>query len=160
LIQLWKSLANQWAERRLVMLVGGCRAMRRSVWNARASNGGRSLCVQISREWNYPLPIYWYHFKRNWLRYNFAADSFAADSFYIMKLCSRLIVHYCLNCMKDNKFRYLIPILRKVEPWLMARWKAPVRRLPICHNWTSFASSYRWGATRQNMWRLAAIRRG
>jgi len=61
--------------------------------------------------------------------------------------------------MKDNKFRYLIPILRKVEPWLMARWKAPVRRLPIRHNWTSFASSYRWGATRQNMWRLAAIRR-
>jgi len=28
----------------------GCRAMRRSVCNARASNGGRSLCVQISRE--------------------------------------------------------------------------------------------------------------
>jgi len=38
--------------------------------------GGRSLCVQISRERSYPLPIYWYHSKGNWLRYNFAADSF------------------------------------------------------------------------------------
>jgi len=55
-----------------------CRAMRRSVCNARASNGGRSLCVQISRERSYPLPIYWYHSKGNWLRYNSAADSFWA----------------------------------------------------------------------------------
>jgi len=31
----------------------------------------------------------------------------------------------------------------------MACWKARVR-LPIRHNWTFFASSYRWGATRQN----------
>ena len=35
--------------------------------------------------------------------------------------------------MKDDKFRYLIPILRKlgggVEPWLMARWKARVEFL-------------------------------
>jgi len=43
------------------------------------------------------------------LRYNFAADSF-----YIMKLCSRLLVLYCRNCLKDDKFRYLIPILRKL----------------------------------------------
>jgi len=55
LIQLWKSLVNQWAERRPVTLVGECRAMRRSVCNARASNGGgRFLCVQISRERSYP----------------------------------------------------------------------------------------------------------
>ena len=86
-----------------------CRAMRRSVCNAGASNGGRSLCVQISREQSYPLPIYWYHSKDNWLRYNFATDSF-----YIMKLCSRLLVLYCRNCLKDDKFRYLIPILRKL----------------------------------------------
>ena len=26
--------------------------------------------------WSYHLPIYWYHSKGNWLRYNFAADSF------------------------------------------------------------------------------------
>jgi len=41
---------------------------------------------------------------------------------------------------------------------LMARWKARVR-LPIRHNWTFFASSYRWGATRQNVSWLSAIRR-
>jgi len=46
-----------------------------------------------------------------------------------------------------------------VEPWLMARWKARIK-LPIRHNWTFFTSSYRWGATRQNVSRLAAIRRG
>ena len=65
---------------------------------------GRSFCVQISRERSYPLPIYWYHSKGNWLRNNFAADSF-----YIMKLCS--IVVYCRNCPKYDKFRYLILIL-------------------------------------------------
>jgi len=56
-----------------------------------------------------PLPIYWYHSKDNWVRYNFAAESF-----YIMKLCSRLFVLYCRNCPKDDKFRYFIPILRKL----------------------------------------------
>ena len=41
----------------------------------------------------------------------------------------------------------------------MARWKARIR-LRIRHNWTFFASSYRWGTTRQNVSRVAAIRRG
>ena len=57
----------------------------------------------------------------------------AADSFYIMKLCSRRFVLYCRNCPKDDKFRYFILISRKlwdgVEPWLMARWKARVEFL-------------------------------
>jgi len=66
----FRLLANQWAERSLI----GCRAMRRSVSNAGASNAGRSLCVQMS--------ICWYHAKGNWLRYNFATESF-----YIVKLC-------------------------------------------------------------------------
>jgi len=92
-----------------------------SVCNAGASNAGRSLCVQISRERGYPLPIYWYHSTGNWLRYNFAAESF-----YIIKLCSRLFVQYCRNCPKDDKFRYFIPILR------------------------NFSISYGWGTTRQN----------
>jgi len=71
----FRLLANQWAERRLVtQWCHRCRAMRRSVCNAGASNGGRSLCVQISREQSYPLPIYWYHSKGDWLRYNFAAE--------------------------------------------------------------------------------------
>jgi len=30
---------------------------------------GSVPCVQISREWSYPLPIYWYHSKGNWLRF-------------------------------------------------------------------------------------------
>jgi len=101
--------------------------MRPSVCKAGASNAGRSLCVQISRERSYPLPIYWYHSKGNWLRYNIAADSF-----HIMKLCSRLFVQHCRNCPKDDKFRYFIRILRKLggeEPWLMARWKARVEFL-------------------------------
>jgi len=41
----------------------------------------------------------------------------------------------------------------------MARLKARIK-LPIRRNWTFFAISYRWGATRQNVSRLAAIRRG
>ena len=89
----FRLLANQWAERRLVtQLRHGCLAMRRSVCNAGASNAGRSLCIEISRERRYPLPIYWYHSKGNWLRYNFVADTF-----YTMKLCSRLLVLYCRN---------------------------------------------------------------
>ena len=36
----------------------------------------QSVCARISRERSYALPIYWYHSKGNWLRYNFAADSF------------------------------------------------------------------------------------
>ena len=106
----FRLLGNQSAERRLVtQWRHGCRDMRRSVCNAGASNVGRSLFIQIPREWRYPLPIYWHHSKGNWLRYNFAADSF-----YTMKLCSRLLVFYCRNCMKDNKLRYLIPILMKL----------------------------------------------
>jgi len=90
-------------------MMSRCRTMRRSVCNAGASNAGQSLCVQISRQRSYPLPIYWYHSKGNWLRNNFAADNF-----YIMKLCSRLFVLCCRNCPKDDKFRSFIPILRKL----------------------------------------------
>jgi len=43
------------------------------------------------------------------LRYNYAAEIF-----YIMKLCSRRFVLYCRNCPKDDKFRYFIAILRKL----------------------------------------------
>jgi len=41
----------------------------------------------------------------------------------------------------------------------MACWKARVR-LPIRCNWTFFASSYYWGATRQNVSKVTAFRRG
>ena len=36
------------------------------------------------------------------------------ESFYIMKLCSRFFVVYCRNCPNDDKFRYFIPIFRKL----------------------------------------------
>jgi len=47
--------------------------------------------------------------ERHWLRYNLAADSF-----YVMKRFSTLYVLYCRDCTKDDKFRYIIPILRKL----------------------------------------------
>ena len=54
--------------------------------------------------------------------------NFAADSFYIMKLCSRLFVLYCRSRPKDEKYRHFDPHFAEVrggvEPWLMARWKA------------------------------------
>jgi len=57
------------------------------------------------------------------LRYNFAADSF-----YIVKLCSRLFVLYCRSRPKYDKSRNFDPHFEEVrggvEPWWMARWKA------------------------------------
>ena len=70
--------------------------------------------------------------ERQLMRYNFAADSF-----YIMKLCSRLFVLYCRNCPKDSKFRYFILILRVrggVEPWWMARCRAGNGSLRVTHD--------------------------
>ena len=57
------------------------------------------------------------------MRYNFAAGSF-----YIMKLCSRLFVLYCRSRPKGNTSRDFDPHFEEVrggvEPWWMARWKA------------------------------------
>ena len=58
--------------------------------------------------------------------------NFAADSFYIMKLCSRHFVLYCRSRPKYDTSMHFDPhfeevrggILDGVEPWLMARWKA------------------------------------
>ena len=62
------------------------------------------------------------------MRYNFAADSF-----YIMKLCSRLFVRYCRSRPKDDKSRNFDPHFEEVsggvEPWWMSRWKALVEFL-------------------------------
>ena len=58
---------------------------------------------------------------------------FAADSFYIMKLCSRLFVLYCRSRPKDDKSRHFDPHFEEVRggvgPWLTARWKARVEFL-------------------------------
>ena len=57
----------------------------------------------------------------------------AADSFYIMKLCSRLFVLYCRGRPKYDKPRHFDPhfedVMGGVEPCLMARWKARVQFL-------------------------------
>jgi len=54
--------------------------------------------------------------------------NFAADSFYIMKLCSRLFVLYCRSRPKEDNSRHFYPHFEEVggsvEPWWMARWKA------------------------------------
>jgi len=57
------------------------------------------------------------------MRYNVVADSF-----YIMKLCSRFFVLYCRSRPKDDKSRHFDPHFEEVrggvEAWWMARWKA------------------------------------
>jgi len=54
--------------------------------------------------------------------------NFASDSFYIMKLCSRLFVLDCRSRPKYDKSRHFDPHFEEVggsvEPWWMARWKA------------------------------------
>ena len=52
----------------------------------------------------------------------------AADSFYIMKLCSTLFVLHCRSRPKYDRSRHFDPHFEEVrggvEPWWMARWKA------------------------------------
>ena len=54
--------------------------------------------------------------------------NFAADTFYIMKLCSRLFVLHCRSRPKYDNSRHFDPHFEEVgggvEPWSMARWKA------------------------------------
>jgi len=95
-------------------------------WQERAGH----LEARFQAEGFIPLPIYWYHSKGNWLRYNFTADSF-----YIRKLCSRLFVLYCRSRPKDDKSRHFDPHFEEVrggvEPWWMCR-------VLVKHNWTFF----------------------
>jgi len=93
------------------------------------------------------------------MRYNFAADSF-----YTMKLCIRMFVLHCRSRPKYDNSMHLIPILRQfgggVEPWCIdGSLESPCRVL-VKRNWTSFPISYGWGATRQNVSKLAAFRSG
>jgi len=54
--------------------------------------------------------------------------NFAADSFYIMKLCTRLFVLHCRSRPKYDTSMHFDPHFEEVgggiEPWWMARWKA------------------------------------
>ena len=62
------------------------------------------------------------------MRYNFAADRF-----YIMKLCIRLFVLHCRSRPKYDTSMHFGPHFEEVrggvEPWWMARWKARVEFL-------------------------------
>jgi len=57
------------------------------------------------------------------MRYNSAADSF-----YIMKLCSRLFVLCCRSRPKEDKSMHFDPHFEEVrggvQAWWMGRWKA------------------------------------
>jgi len=54
--------------------------------------------------------------------------NYAANSFYIMKLCSRLFELHCRSCPKYDTSMHFYPHFEEVrggvEPWSMARWKA------------------------------------
>ena len=125
--------------------------------NSLPSGGGKSLGAKISGEGVVPLPIFWYHSKGTWLRYNSAADifiqwNFAADfSSFIVEVVQ-----------KTTDLGILVPILRKLgrrRTSIDGSLESPCRVL-VKYNWTSFSISYGWGATRQNVPKLAAFRKG
>jgi len=68
--------------------------------NSLPSGGGRSLRAKISGEKGRPPENILIPLNRQ-----FSTLQFAVDSFYTMKLCSRLFLLYCRNCPKDDKFR-------------------------------------------------------
>ena len=148
----FRLLANQWAERRLVtQWRHGCRAMRRSVCNAGASNAGRSLCAQPSANILIPLerqliaiqPCCWEFF----IKWNFAAE---------FSSCIVEIVQKTRNVGIFSKFWGS----RGQRRTLVDGSLESSCRVLVKHNWTSFSISYGWGATRQNVSKLAAFRSG
>ena len=64
---------------------------------------------------------------------NALAYNSTADSFYIMILCSRLLVLHCRSRPNYDNYRHFDPHFEEVrgdvEPWSMARWKASVEFL-------------------------------
>jgi len=65
------------------------------------------------------------------------AYSYYKNNLHIMKLFSRLLVHYCRNLYERRQIWVFDPPFEEVrggvESWLMARWKARIR-LPIRHS--------------------------
>jgi len=75
--------------------------------------------------------------------------NFAADSFHIKKLCSRLSSSEVGFQREKDRFVFWDPFggLRGNVRWSsLAHWKAR-SGLPISVNWTFFARCYGWGAT-------------
>ena len=123
-------------------------------WQERAGH----LQARFQGEGVVPLPIFWYHSKGNWMLYNFAADSF-----YTMKLYSRLFVSDCRSRPKYDTSRHIWSPFwgswGRRRTLVDGSLESPCRVL-VKHNWTSFSISYSWGATRQNVSKLAAFRSG
>jgi len=59
--------------------------------------------------------------------------NFATDSFYTLKLCTRRFVLHCRSRPKYDNAKHIDPHFEEVrggvEPWSMARWKAPAEFL-------------------------------
>jgi len=83
---------------------------------------GRSLAGKISGWRGRPPTNILIPLERQLMQYNFAADSF-----YIMKLCSRLFVVHCRSRPKYNTAMHFDPHFEEVrggvEPWWMTHWK-------------------------------------
>ena len=82
---------------------------------------------------------------------------------YNETLQCNLFVLYCRNCPKDDKFRYLIPIVRKLgAAYNLGWWLAgkPAHDFLFAITERFFASSYHWCNTRQNVSKLIASWRG
>ena len=84
---------------------------------------GRSLGGKISGGTGRPPASILIPLERQLMLYNFAADSFC-----IIKLCSRLFVLHCRSRPKYDTSMHFDPHFEEiggsVEPWWMARWKA------------------------------------
>jgi len=123
--------------------------------NSLPSGQGRSLGAKISGVRVVLLPIYWYHSKGNWLRYNSTAESFwnfATDfSSFIVKIVQKTTNLGTLSPFWGSRGRHRTLVDGSFER---------LCRVLVMSNWTSFSTSCGWGATRQNVSKLAAFRRG
>ena len=132
--------------------------MRWSVWNAGAFNGGRSLCIQISREQSCPLSIYWYPVP---LERQLIALQLCHWQFLYNETLQQTFRSLLSKLSKRQQIYVIYPHFEEVrgdvEPWLMARWKARVEFLLSVIE-LPFSISYGRGTTRQNVSKLAAFR--
>jgi len=113
---------------------------------------GVSLWCKISSRRGHPSPTIFARLDRTVnMPYNFAAESF-----HIRKLCTRLPERYTFR-RKNDQFAYLSPLrgLRgNVRCSSQSHWKARSRR---SHNWTHFASCKGWGATSEYRLEIAVF---
>ena len=95
--------------------------------NSLPSGGLRSLGGKISGGRDRPPANILIPLERQLMQYNFAADSF-----YILKLCSRLFVLYCRSRPKDDKSRHFDPHFVQTAPSTCRRFDT----IPACDGQT------------------------